>query len=51
MGLVAAQAACMAMMFYSLARTDWKHEAKRAEELTMAVGDDKDDSAGTNLVA
>ncbi|KAL9152790.1 hypothetical protein ABFS82_10G005300 [Erythranthe guttata] len=50
MGLVAAQGACMAMMFYSLSRTDWKHEAKRAEELTMAVGD-KEDSAGTNLVA
>ncbi|KAI3474281.1 hypothetical protein Pfo_029069 [Paulownia fortunei] len=50
MGLVAAQAACMSMMLYSLARTDWKHEAKRAEDLTMAV-EEKDDSAGTNLVA
>ncbi|KAL0347559.1 UNVERIFIED_CONTAM: protein DETOXIFICATION 53 [Sesamum calycinum] len=38
MGLVAAQAACMSMMLYTLARTDWKHEAKRAEELTTAVG-------------
>ncbi|KAL3615773.1 hypothetical protein CASFOL_040067 [Castilleja foliolosa] len=50
MGLVAAQAACLSMMVYSLAKTDWKHEAKRAEELTTAV-EEKDDSAGTNLVA
>ncbi|GFP83240.1 mate efflux family protein 5 [Phtheirospermum japonicum] len=50
MGLVAAQAACLSMMVYSLAQTDWKHEAKRAEELTTAV-EEKDDSAGTNLVA
>ncbi|KAK6129467.1 hypothetical protein DH2020_036780 [Rehmannia glutinosa] len=50
MGLVAAQATCMCMMLYSLARTDWKHEAKRAEELTMAAGEN-DESAGTNLVA
>ncbi|KAI3447850.1 hypothetical protein Pfo_004515 [Paulownia fortunei] len=50
LGLVAAQAACLSMMLYSLAQTDWKQEAKRAEELTMAVGG-KDDSAGTNLVA
>ncbi|KAL8526485.1 hypothetical protein ACS0TY_015620 [Phlomoides rotata] len=45
MGLVAAQAACVCMMLFSLARTDWKHETKRAEELTMAH-----DSAATNLV-
>lgn len=52
MGLVAAQAACLAMMLYSLARTDWKHEVKRAEELTTAaVGGTEDSvSAGTNLV-
>ncbi|PIN08198.1 putative membrane protein, predicted efflux pump [Handroanthus impetiginosus] len=51
MGLVAAQAACMSMMLYSLARTDWKHEVKRAEELTTAAGEKEEDSAGTNLVA
>ncbi|XP_051130501.1 protein DETOXIFICATION 53-like [Andrographis paniculata] len=50
MGLVAAQAACMTMMLYTLARTDWRHEVKRAEELAMAV-DDRDDSAATDLVA
>ncbi|KAH6757158.1 MATE efflux family protein, partial [Perilla frutescens var. hirtella] len=49
MGLVAAQGACMAMMLYNLARTDWKHETKRAEELTAAVGD-REDFAGSNLV-
>ncbi|XP_057804311.1 protein DETOXIFICATION 53-like [Salvia miltiorrhiza] len=50
MGLVAAQAACMAMMLYNVSRTDWKHETKRAEELTMAAVGDKEDSAGANLV-
>lgn len=46
MGLVAAQGACMVMMLYTLAMTDWKHEVKRAEELTMG----EEDFAGTNLV-
>ncbi|KAH6769349.1 MATE efflux family protein [Perilla frutescens var. frutescens] len=50
MGLVAAQGACMAMMLYSLARTDWKHETKRAEELTAAAVGDREDFAGSNLV-
>ncbi|XP_073047305.1 protein DETOXIFICATION 53-like [Primulina eburnea] len=49
LGLVAAQATCILMMLYSLAKTDWKHEAKRAEELTSSVVD-KEESAGTNLV-
>ncbi|KAL2557581.1 MATE efflux family protein [Forsythia ovata] len=48
LGLVASQAACLIMMLYVLAQTDWKHEAKRAEELTLAAGE-KDE--GVNLVA
>ncbi|KAL3826191.1 hypothetical protein ACJIZ3_022220 [Penstemon smallii] len=51
LGLVAAQAACSVLMLYSLAKTDWKHETKRAEELTTAIGENDEDSAGTNLVA
>ncbi|XP_042056333.1 protein DETOXIFICATION 53 [Salvia splendens] len=47
MGLVAAQGACMALMLYNVAWTDWKHETKRAEELTMAA---VEDSTAANLV-
>ncbi|MCD7472808.1 hypothetical protein HAX54_014176 [Datura stramonium] len=47
-GLVAAQFACVCMMVYTLMQTDWKLQARRAEELTKASSD-KDD-AGTNLV-
>ncbi|KAK4481271.1 hypothetical protein RD792_012155 [Penstemon davidsonii] len=42
LGLVAAQAACSIFMLYSLAHTDWNHEAKRAQELTMGVGENND---------
>ncbi|KAL3839955.1 hypothetical protein ACJIZ3_024546 [Penstemon smallii] len=49
LGLVAAQAACSILMLYSLAHTDWNHEAKRAQELTMGVGEN-DDSLVTNLL-
>ncbi|KAK9167952.1 hypothetical protein Syun_000092 [Stephania yunnanensis] len=34
LGLVAAQASCVCMIVYTLARTDWKQQAKRAKELT-----------------
>ncbi|XVF81950.1 hypothetical protein PTKIN_Ptkin16aG0003400 [Pterospermum kingtungense] len=34
-GLAAAQATCMCMMICSLVFTDWKHQAKRAKELTQ----------------
>ncbi|GFY82447.1 MATE efflux family protein [Actinidia rufa] len=46
-GLVAAQYSCVVMMLYSLYQTDWRHQAKRAEELTLAAGDE---DVGTNLV-
>ncbi|KAK9030165.1 hypothetical protein V6N11_031596 [Hibiscus sabdariffa] len=36
-GLVAAQISCVCMMVYTLVRTDWKHQAKRAGELTTAA--------------
>ena len=41
-GLAAAQAACMCMMIYTLIRTDWKHQAKRSEDLTR-TSDEADD--------
>ncbi|PKI40942.1 hypothetical protein CRG98_038470 [Punica granatum] len=37
-GLLASQFSCVGLMAYTLIRTDWKHQAKRAEELTLAVG-------------
>ncbi|GAV77179.1 MatE domain-containing protein [Cephalotus follicularis] len=37
-GLLAAQISCVIMMVYTLTKTDWKHQAKRADELTKAVG-------------
>ncbi|KAL2500385.1 MATE efflux family protein [Forsythia ovata] len=49
LGLVAAQVSCLIMMLFTLAQTDWKHQAKRAEELTM-VAADKEEDTGTNLV-
>ncbi|CAI9782331.1 unnamed protein product [Fraxinus pennsylvanica] len=49
LGLVAAQVSCLIMMLFTLAQTDWKHQAKRAEELTMVSGE-KEEDAGTNLV-
>lgn len=36
-GLLAAQISCVCMMLYTLVRTDWKHQAKRANELTLAA--------------
>ncbi|XP_059428724.1 protein DETOXIFICATION 53 [Corylus avellana] len=36
-GLLAAQFACLFMMGYTLFQTDWKHQSKRAEELTRAA--------------
>ncbi|KAH7865369.1 hypothetical protein Vadar_005702 [Vaccinium darrowii] len=48
-GLVAAEYACVAMMLYTVYQTDWKHQAKRAEELsTLAAGEE---DVVTNLVA
>ncbi|KAL6337681.1 hypothetical protein AAG906_037274 [Vitis piasezkii] len=41
-GLVAAQGSCMCMMVYTLMQTDWKHQTKRAEELTRAAGETDD---------
>ncbi|KAL6980831.1 hypothetical protein U1Q18_022469 [Sarracenia purpurea var. burkii] len=40
-GLGAAQASCTCMMVYTLVHTDWKHQAKRAKELTQAADSQK----------
>lgn len=45
-GLLAAQFCCLSMMLYTLIKTDWKHQAKRAEELTAAAGGKSDLEAG-----
>ncbi|XP_021297218.1 protein DETOXIFICATION 53-like isoform X1 [Herrania umbratica] len=42
-GLAAAQASCMCLMICTLVFTDWKHQAKRAKELTQATEDQKND--------
>ncbi|KAB1217602.1 Multidrug and toxin extrusion protein 1 [Morella rubra] len=42
-GLAAAQISCMCMMIYTLVSTDWKHEVKRAKELTQATESDNND--------
>ncbi|KAM7463899.1 hypothetical protein LguiA_032020 [Lonicera macranthoides] len=47
-GLVAAQGACLWMMVHTLINTDWTHQARRAEELTLDATDK--DSPETNLV-
>ncbi|XP_042514756.1 protein DETOXIFICATION 53 [Macadamia integrifolia] len=36
-GLVAAEASCLGMMLYLLLKTDWKLQAKRAQELTRVA--------------
>lgn len=41
-GLAAAQGTCLCMMVYTLFRTDWMHQVKRAEELTLAAGEKED---------
>lgn len=38
-GMLAAQFSCLFMMGYALINTDWRHQTKRAEELTLAVGE------------
>lgn len=52
LGLIASQAACLSLMIYTLLQTDWKHQAKRADELTMAAAakDDEGGDGGTNLI-
>lgn len=40
LGLLSAQFSCLAMMVYTLVRTDWKHQSRRAEELT-STGEDE----------
>lgn len=47
-GLAAAEFSCVVMMLSTLYQTDWKYETKRAEELTLAAGED---DLNTNLVA
>nr|GEV02445.1 protein DETOXIFICATION 53-like [Tanacetum cinerariifolium] len=46
LGLVASQAACVSLMVYTLVKTDWSDQAKRAEEMTLAM--DKDDETELN---
>ncbi|KAJ8432334.1 hypothetical protein Cgig2_032341 [Carnegiea gigantea] len=45
-GLAAAQGACTCMMIYTLIRTDWKHQAKRSEELTRVAEETEDLETG-----
>ncbi|XAR55748.1 hypothetical protein NMG60_11035938 [Bertholletia excelsa] len=47
-GLVAAQYSCVVMMMCVLYQTDWRYQAKRAEELTLAAGEEE---AAESLVA
>ncbi|KAE8682259.1 MATE efflux family protein isoform 2 [Hibiscus syriacus] len=42
-GLAAAQATCTCMMIWTLVFTDWKHQARRAKELTQATRDHNND--------
>ncbi|KAL3531608.1 hypothetical protein ACH5RR_005129 [Cinchona calisaya] len=53
LGLIASQAACLSLMVYTLMQTDWKHQAKRAEELTTLTAQDNttdDGDGGTELI-
>ncbi|KAK9282749.1 hypothetical protein L1049_010970 [Liquidambar formosana] len=43
LGLAAAQTSCMCMMVCMMVCTDWKHQAKRAKELTQVVEGKKND--------
>lgn len=45
-GLLSAQISCVCLMVYTLIRTDWKLQAKRADELTLAAGDGEDLESG-----
>ncbi|KAK3227484.1 hypothetical protein Dsin_007346 [Dipteronia sinensis] len=45
-GLLAAQISCVILMVYTMIKTDWKHQAKRAEELTLSAGDTQDLETG-----
>ncbi|KAJ0089125.1 hypothetical protein Patl1_31525 [Pistacia atlantica] len=49
-GLLAAQLSCLCMMIYTLMQTDWRHQAKRAAELTMAA-EDRNDDLESNLIS
>lgn len=44
LGMVTSQAACAVLMVYTLINTDWRDQAKRAEELTLIVNKDDTDS-------
>jgi MATE family multidrug resistance protein len=37
------------MMLYTVVQTDWRHQAKRAEELTAAMEDNDDDEMRDDL--
>ncbi|KAI3829501.1 hypothetical protein L1987_03626 [Smallanthus sonchifolius] len=40
LGMVASQGACALLMVYTMIKTDWRDQAKRAEELTLTVNKD-----------
>ncbi|KAI3788610.1 hypothetical protein L2E82_01382 [Cichorium intybus] len=44
LGLVASQVACALLMAYTLIKTNWIDESKRAEELTLTVNNDDTES-------
>ncbi|XP_071718261.1 protein DETOXIFICATION 53-like [Rutidosis leptorrhynchoides] len=48
LGMVASQIVCSLLMIYTLIKTDWRDQAKRAEELTLKVS--KDDMESIELV-
>ncbi|KAL6132961.1 hypothetical protein ACLB2K_065198 [Fragaria x ananassa] len=54
LGLLSAQASCVCMMVYTLVHTDWKHQTRRAEELTLAAEEtrieEKDDEESGLLI-
>lgn len=50
LGLLAAQISCVCMMMYTVFQTDWKHQAKRADELTSGVADQETDSENGLLI-
>lgn len=44
-GLLASQMSCLCMMGYAVIKIDWKHQVKRAKELTMAAGEIQEEAA------
>lgn len=49
-GMLAAQSSCFVMMAYTLCRTDWGHQSKRAEELAQVTKTQDDEMKENNHV-